>query len=69
MSTRTRTLAAAGSIWVVAMVVGLIAGGFVWIAIVGAVVMAALSTAFRGGPASGGRQRNRNRNRNRDRSS
>jgi hypothetical protein len=65
MSTRNRTLAAVGSIWVILMVVGLIVGGFVWIAIVGAVVMAALSTAFRGGTASVGRQRNRNRNRNR----
>jgi hypothetical protein len=69
MSTRNRIRMAAGSLYVVALVIGIFAGHFVWIAIIGAIVLSMVYTALRGGGLAGGagRQRNRNRNRNRDR--
>ena len=53
----------------VALIVGIIAHGFVIVAVVGALVLSILYTAIARGGGGGGtgrdRQRNRNRNRNR----
>jgi hypothetical protein len=55
------------SLYGIALIVGIIAGGFVWVAVVGAVVLSILYTAIARGGGGGGRDRQRNRNRDRSR--
>ena len=69
MSMRNRIRMGASTVYVIALIVGLFVGGFVWIAIIGAVALGGVYSALRGGvlagSPAGGRQRNRNRNRDR----
>jgi len=69
MSMRNRIRMAASTVYVIALIIGIFVGGFVWIAIIGAVALGGVYTTLRGGVLSGaptgGRQRNRNRNRDR----
>jgi hypothetical protein len=71
MSTRNRIRMAAGTAYVVALIIGIFTGNFLWIAVGGAILLAMVTTALRGGGLmglpEGGRQRNRNRGRDRGR--
>jgi hypothetical protein len=51
-----------------ALVISIFAGGFVWVAIIGAVVCSILYSAVARASRQSGEGRQRNRNRNRDRS-
>ena len=71
MSARNRVLWIAGTLYAVAILIGIWIGHHVsiWIAIAGAILLSLVYRGFAGGRGveGGGRQRNRNRNRNRDR--
>ncbi len=66
MSTRNRLRMGVGTLYALAIVVSLFAGGLVWVAIIGA-VLSGLAYSRLGGWSGGGRNRNRNRNRDRNR--
>ncbi len=67
MSTRNRIRAAASTTYIVALIVGIFTGNFVWIAIGGAILLALVYNSLRSGGvgALGGRMHNRNRTRHR----
>jgi hypothetical protein len=68
--TRNRITWAAGTLYAAAVLASIWAGGLVWVAIIGAILLSVVYTSVRTGRAGAGvgRQRNRNRNRNRERS-
>jgi hypothetical protein len=64
---RNQIRIAAGTLYAVAVLASVFAGGLVWVAIIGAILLSMVYTYTRGSltGATGGRQRNRNRNRDR----
>ena len=67
MSTTARNRSAIAGLYGLAIVISLFVGGFIWVAIIGAIV-AGFAYRFVGGTPAPGAGRNRQRNRQRNRS-